>query len=70
MIIISGQEWNHMVDRAVTEGVTEEEFVPGEEKRDHCASSRIDHEEGWKPISSVKILQKAIGETEGIHFSL
>ena len=30
------QEWNHMVDRAVTEGVTEEELCQVKKKRSLC----------------------------------
>ena len=81
------QEWNHMVDRAVTEGVTEESpagmesyggpgsdgrrdrgrIVPGEEKRDHCAGSRINHEGGLEAGSVPKHPAESHRETERIH---
>ena len=59
------QEWNNMVDRAVVEGVTEEEL---------CITKRTDivepvaesiRSEGWKPDLFRKILQTAIGKLRG-----
>ena len=59
------QEWNNMVDRAVVEGVTEEEL---------CITKKTDivdpvvksiRSEGWKPDLFRKILQTAIGKLRG-----
>ena len=41
--------------------------VPGEEKRDHCASSRIDHEGRIETGSVPKDPAESDWETEGIH---
>lgn len=59
------QEWNNMVDRAVVEGVMEEEL---------CITKKTDivdpvvksiRSEGWKPDLFRKILQTAIGKLRG-----
>ena len=59
------QEWNNMVDRAVVEGVTEEElrFAKKKELTDPAAESI--RRSGWKPEIFRTILQKAIGKLRG-----
>ena len=59
------QEWNNMVDRAVVEGVTEEElrFAKKKEITDPAAESI--RRSGWKPEIFRTILQKAIGKLRG-----
>ena len=59
------QEWNNMVDRAVVEGMTEEElhFAKKKEIADPAAESI--RRSGWKPEIFRTILQKAIGKLRG-----
>ena len=59
------QEWNHMVDRAVTEGVTEEELCQVKKKEITVPAQESIMKEGWKPDQFRKILQKAIGKLRG-----
>ena len=59
------QEWNHMVDRAVTEGVTEEELCQVKKKEITVPAHESIIKEGWKPDQFQKILQKAIGKLRG-----
>ena len=59
------QEWNNMVDRAIVEGVTEEElrFAKKKELTDPAAESI--RRSGWKPEIFRTILQKASGKLRG-----
>ena len=59
------QEWNYMVDRAVTEGVTEEELRQVKKKEITVPAQESIMKEGWKPDPFRKILQKAIGKLRG-----
>lgn len=59
------QEWNHMVDRAVTEGVTEEELRQVKKKEITVPAQESIMKAGWKPDQFRSILQKAIGKLRG-----
>ena len=59
------QEWNHMVDRAVTEGVTEDELRHVKKKEITVPAQESIIKAGWKPDQFRNILQKAIGKLRG-----
>ena len=54
-----------MVDRAVTEGVTEEELCQVKKKEITVPAQESIIKAGWKPDQFRRILQKAIGKLRG-----
>lgn len=56
-----------MVDRAVTEGVTEDELRHVKKKEITVPAQESIIKAGWKPDQFRNILQKAHRETERIH---
>lgn len=59
------QEWNNMVDRAIVEGVTEEELRFAKKKEISDPAAESIRRSGWKPEIFRTILQKAIGKLRG-----
>ena len=59
------QEWNNMVDRAVVEGVTEEELRYAKKKESTDPAAESIRRSGWKPEILRTILQKEIGKLLG-----